>query len=227
MWAQHPDGPAPSAVQWRYKQGWRTSHAGRPSSLPFPACSSFRCRAGRQGLASLARTPSISCALLRRLAQRSRNPEGPARLRQHLGCPVRGNCPIRRHHRGAHHTQAWRHRLKLLLRNHSQGLEPVLATAVGRITITTNFERLPPGVHICQSSSIVPIAVRLAQPVGNRKPFHAICLDSLTLTMAFFFGEGTCWQPVAAPPANVWMCFSVNPVPLCRSGLSATRTLLR
>lgn len=97
--------------------------------------------------------------------------------------------------RGIHHAQAGVTRASCAGGVTGKVLEPVVETAAERITITTNVEPLPLGGYTCQSNDIVPIAVQLAEPGGNRELFDAICLDSFRLTTADCLDEGIRWRP--------------------------------
>lgn len=74
-------------------------------------------------------------------------------------------------------------------------LAPKVTYEAGRITIQTDVAPLPEGAYTCQSNDFVPITVELAEPVGDRELFDAICLDSERLTHSTCLDEGVRWRP--------------------------------
>lgn len=74
-------------------------------------------------------------------------------------------------------------------------LEPQVSIQADRITIRTDAKPLPDGAYTCQSNDWVPVTVELQEPVGNRKLFDALCLDSARLTHSHCMDGGVRWRP--------------------------------
>lgn len=74
-------------------------------------------------------------------------------------------------------------------------LAPKVAFEAGRITIQADVAPLPEGAYTCQSNDFVPITVELAEPVGDRELFDALCLDTVRLTHSYCMDGGVRWRP--------------------------------
>lgn len=74
-------------------------------------------------------------------------------------------------------------------------LKPKVTLEAGRITIQTDVASLPDGLYTCQSNDYVPVTVELAEAVGNRELFDALCLDSNRASHSYCMDGGVRWRP--------------------------------
>lgn len=73
-------------------------------------------------------------------------------------------------------------------------LEPQVRLEADRIVIRTPVEPLRLAEGTCQSNTVVPVTVQLAEPVGERELFDAFCLDSTGRTTSFCADGGVRWR---------------------------------
>lgn len=74
-------------------------------------------------------------------------------------------------------------------------LEPVISYGDSEIVIRADVAPLSGDMHTCQGNDVVPVVVKLAEPIGDRDLVDAACLAGDAVSTSFCAGGPVRWTP--------------------------------